>query len=68
MRGMVGFYIFLFFAYLFGPLVVMGITAFNSPSYPQAYPFEFFTLDWFVKLWNDRGWRASPIPSSSASA
>jgi spermidine/putrescine transport system permease protein len=54
MKGMIGFYIFLFFAYLFGPLVVMGITAFNTPAYPQAYPFEAFTLDWFVKLWNDR--------------
>jgi spermidine/putrescine transport system permease protein len=54
MRGMIGFYIFLFFAYLFGPLVVMSVTAFNAPSYPQAYPFESFTLDWFVKLWNDR--------------
>ena len=40
MRGMIGFYIFLFFAYLFGPLVVMSITAFNTPNYPQAYPFE----------------------------
>jgi spermidine/putrescine transport system permease protein len=54
MRGMIGFYILLFFAYLFGPLVVMGITAFNTPNYPQAYPFEAFTLDWFVKLWNHR--------------
>lgn len=54
MRGMIGFYIFLFFLYLFGPLVVMGITAFNTPTYPQAYPFEGFTLDWFVKLWNHR--------------
>ena len=54
MRGMIWFYIFLFFAYLFGPLLVMGVTAFNSPSYPQAFPFESFTLDWFVKLWNDR--------------
>ncbi len=54
MRGMIGFYIFLFFLYLFGPLMVMSITAFNTPNYPQAYPFEAFTLDWFVKLWNDR--------------
>ena len=54
MRGMIGFYILLFFAYLFGPLIVMSITAFNAPNYPQAYPFESFTLDWFVKLWNDR--------------
>lgn len=54
MKGMIGFYIFLFFFYLFGPLVVMSITAFNTPNYPQAYPFETFTLDWFVKLWNHR--------------
>jgi spermidine/putrescine transport system permease protein len=54
MRGMIGFYIFLFFAYLFGPLLVMSVTAFNTPNYPQAYPFETFTLDWFVKLWNHR--------------
>ena len=53
-RGMIGFYIFLFFAYLFGPLLVMSVTAFNTPNYPQAYPFEAFTLDWFVKLWNHR--------------
>ncbi|WP_374311525.1 ABC transporter permease [Dongia sp.] len=54
MKGMIGFYIFLFFLYLFGPLLVMGVTAFNTPAYPQAYPFESFTLDWFVKLWNHR--------------
>ncbi|WP_374385273.1 ABC transporter permease [Dongia sp.] len=54
MRGMIGFYIFLFFFYLFGPLLVMSVTAFNTPAYPQAYPFEGFTLDWFVKLWNHR--------------
>jgi spermidine/putrescine transport system permease protein len=54
MKGMLGFYVLLFFGYLFGPLVVMGITAFNTPGYPQAYPFEDFTLNWFVKLWNHR--------------
>ena len=54
MRGMIGFYICLFFLYLFGPLIVMSITAFNTPNYPTAFPFEGFTLDWFPKLWNDR--------------
>jgi spermidine/putrescine transport system permease protein len=53
-KVMIGFYVFLFFAYLFGPLIVMSITAFNTPNYPTAYPFEGFTLDWFVKLWNHR--------------
>jgi spermidine/putrescine transport system permease protein len=54
MKSMLGFYIFLFFLYLFGPLMVMGVTAFNTPNYPQAVPFEAFTLDWFVKLYNHR--------------
>ncbi|MBL8908073.1 MAG: ABC transporter permease [Rhizobiales bacterium] len=53
-KVMIGFYILLFFAYLFGPLAVMTVTAFNTPNYPTAYPFEAFTLDWFVKLWNHR--------------
>lgn len=57
LRVMLGFYVFLFFTYLFGPLVVMGITAFNTPSYPQTIPFEGFTLDWFVKLYNHRQMR-----------
>jgi spermidine/putrescine transport system permease protein len=54
MRAMIGFYIVLFFLYLLGPLAVMGVTAFNTPNYPTAYPFEGFTTDWFVKLWNHR--------------
>lgn len=54
MKAMIGFYVFLFFLYLFGPLLVMSITAFNTPNYPQAWPFESFTLQWFVKLWNHR--------------
>jgi len=53
-KAMIAFYIFLFFLYLFGPLLVMSVTAFNTPAYPQAYPFEGFTLNWFVKLWNHR--------------
>ena len=51
---MLGFYLVLFFAFLFGPLVIMSVTAFNTPSYPQAWPIEGFTLEWFVKLYNDR--------------
>lgn len=46
-------YIGLFFLYLFGPLVVMGVTAFNDSSYPQVYPFQGFTLKWFAGLFSD---------------
>jgi spermidine/putrescine transport system permease protein len=50
MKGMFGFYLLLFFAYLFGPLLAMGVTAFNTSNYPQVIPFEGFTLSWFDKL------------------
>lgn len=51
---MIGFYLLIFFAYLFGPLVVMSVTAFDTPNYPQAYPFEQFTTRWFGELLRDR--------------
>ncbi len=53
-KAMLGFYIVLFFVYLFGPLVVMGVTAFNTPAYPTFYPIEGFTWSWFANLANDR--------------
>lgn len=53
MRLMVGFYIVLFFGYLFGPLIMMGAAAFNTSPYPQVTPWEGFTLQWFVQLAED---------------
>lgn len=53
-KAMLAFYITIFFAYLFGPLVVMGVTAFNTPAYPTFYPIEGITLDWFANLASDR--------------
>ncbi len=47
------FYLLLFFTYLLGPLVLMSITAFNSPSFPQATPWEVLTFEWFRVLYND---------------
>jgi spermidine/putrescine transport system permease protein len=52
-RTLLVLYLVSFFAFLFGPLVVMSVTAFNTPAYPQVWPFEGFTLDWFVKLAQD---------------
>jgi spermidine/putrescine transport system permease protein len=54
MQAMTGFYIGLFFLYLFGPLVVMAITAFNDSTYPAVVPFEGFTTRWFVQLAGDK--------------
>ena len=42
-----------FFAYLFGPLIVMGITAFNSSEFPRVAPWECFTVEWFDVLIHD---------------
>ena len=54
MKLMVGFYIVLFFGYLFGPLFMMGASAFNTSSFPQVAPWEGFTLQWFGALARNR--------------
>ncbi|WP_020593896.1 ABC transporter permease [Kiloniella laminariae] len=53
-KYMVRFYIGMFFLYLFGPLILMGITAFNTPKFPTAIPIEELTLEWFSVLANDK--------------
>lgn len=53
MKVFFGFYALLFFGYLFGPLIIMSITAFNSSTYPRVSPWECLTGEWFVKLAND---------------
>ena len=54
-----------FFVYLFGPLIIMGVTAFNSSQFPRVTPFECFSVEWFEVLVNDeklmRGLRNSLI-------
>ena len=54
-RFMYGFYAVIFFSFLFGPLILMSITAFNTEAYPSVTPWSGFTLKWFGELWNDRG-------------
>jgi len=46
-------YLVIFFGYLLGPLVVMGITAFNSASFPSVTPWQCFTYEWFGALFQD---------------
>ncbi len=43
-------YILLFFLYLFGPLIIMSASAFNTSEYPTITPWEGFTLHWFSDL------------------
>ena len=44
---LLGIYIFIFFAYLFGPLIIMSVTAFNSAEFPAISPWECFSWRWF---------------------
>jgi len=54
LTGLVGgLYLLLFFVYLFGPLLVMVATAFNSSSFPRISPWDCLTADWFVELFHD---------------
>ena len=42
-----GLYISIFFLYLFGPLIIMSVTAFNSAEFPSITPWECFSFRWF---------------------
>ena len=42
-----------FFAYLFGPLIIMSLTAFNSSAFPRVTPWECFSVEWFQFLAQD---------------
>jgi len=46
-------YLVVFFGYLLGPLIIMSATAFNSPGFPRAAPWECLTFEWFDVLAND---------------
>ena len=44
---LLGLYIFVFLSYLFGPLIIMSITSFNSAEFPAVTPWECFSWRWF---------------------
>ncbi len=47
------FFVLGFFAYLFGPLIIMSLTAFNSSAFPRISPWECFSVEWFHLLTRD---------------
>ncbi len=54
-RVALGLYFLIFFGYLIGPLLVMGLSAFNSATFPSITPWQCFTYEWFGELFtNDR--------------
>ena len=52
-KGFVIGFVVLFFTYLFGPLILMSVSAFNSSAFPRVSPFECFTVEWFAVLAQD---------------
>ncbi|MFA9419505.1 MAG: ABC transporter permease [Gammaproteobacteria bacterium] len=46
-------FVLVFFAYLFGPLIVMGMSAFNTSEFPRVSPWDCFTVEWFDVLTKD---------------
>ncbi len=48
-----GAFILMFFAYLFGPLIIMSMSAFNSSEFPRVTPWDCFTFEWFGVLASD---------------
>jgi len=43
-------YLWIFFIYLFGPLVIMAVATFNSSRFPTVTPWLGTTLKWFAAL------------------
>jgi len=52
-RAFAVLFVSLFFLYLFGPLIIMSVSAFNSSAFPRVAPWECFTAEWFVALADD---------------
>lgn len=49
-RGLTGFYLLAFFGFLFGPLLIMVVTALNSSSFPRISPWDCLSFEWFARL------------------
>jgi spermidine/putrescine transport system permease protein len=49
-----GAYAIAFFSFLFGPLIIMVITAFNSSKFPRIVPWDCFTTGWFAELFGNQ--------------
>src|SRR5258708_20859143 len=47
LRTATALYVAAFLVFLFAPLVIVGVFAFNAANYP-APPWRGFTLDWFT--------------------
>jgi spermidine/putrescine transport system permease protein len=53
LRGLTGLYLFLFLSFLFGPLLIMVVTALNSSAFPRISPWDCLSFEWFARLAGD---------------
>jgi spermidine/putrescine transport system permease protein len=54
MGRILSIYLVLFFLYMFGPLLIMSLAAFNDSPYPTVTQWQGWTLRWFGALFADR--------------
>ncbi len=54
-KAILSFYMLVFFLYLFVPLMIMVLAAFNSNDTPSVTDWRGFTLDWFTGSYNAEG-------------
>ena len=58
-RGLFVLYLLAFVIYLFAPLLIMSVAAFNTSRFPTVIPWQGTTMDWFSAMWADAAmWRA----------
>ncbi|MGB4827766.1 MAG: ABC transporter permease [Paracoccaceae bacterium] len=65
------FYAFLYLAFLYGPIIILPMFAFND-SKVVSFPLSGFTTQWFAEMWEDENlrealWRSLAIALSTAS-
>ena len=59
-RAILTGYLVLFYVYLFAPLVIMSLAAFNAYPYPSVTQWQGWTLQWFPALMADeRMWQGA---------
>ena len=52
-RALFVLYLAMFAVYLFAPLIIMAVAAFNESRFPTVIPWQGTTLDWFRAMWSD---------------
>ncbi|MGR3197830.1 MAG: ABC transporter permease [Paracoccus sp. (in: a-proteobacteria)] len=53
-RALFVLYLAMFAVYLFAPLIIMAVAAFNESRFPTVIPWQGTTLDWFRAMWSDK--------------